>query len=178
MNWILRSYWSDQKYGTDEKLEDASGPASAFSAACTACSTALVQCSIRAESPSHRLATRATSPAAYTSGAASPEPAQTMPLSIVRPLPSSHSVFGVTPMPTTTTSASIREPSESATPATRDSPRTLVTTTPVRRSTPWSRCTAATMSPNVGPRMGASGTGSDSIRSEEHTSELQSLAYL
>ena len=33
---------------------------------------------------------------------------------------SSHSVFGVTPMPTTTTSASIREPSESATPATRD----------------------------------------------------------
>ena len=86
MNWILRSYWSDQKYGTDEKLVDASGPASAFSAACTACSTALVQCSIRGESPCHRFATRATSPAAYTSGAASPEPLQTMPLSSVRPL--------------------------------------------------------------------------------------------
>ena len=34
MNWILRSYWSDQKYGTDEKLVPAAGPASAFSAAC------------------------------------------------------------------------------------------------------------------------------------------------
>src|SRR5438876_4389032 len=74
MNWILRSYWSDQKYGTDEKLVSAARPASAFSAACTACSTALVQCSIRGESPCHRIATRATSTAAYTCGAASPEP--------------------------------------------------------------------------------------------------------
>src|SRR5947209_13548108 len=130
MNWILRSYWSDQKYGTDEKLVSAAGPASAFSAACTACSTALVQCSIRGESPCHRFATRATSPAAYTCGAASPKPLQTMPLLSVRPLPSSHSMLGVTPMPTTTTSAWIREPSESEIPVTRDSPQTSVTATP------------------------------------------------
>ena len=55
-------------------------------------------------------------------------------------------------MPTTTTSAAIRDPSDSAMPATRDSPKMSVTVAPVRRSTPWSRCSAATISPSVCPR--------------------------
>ena len=75
--------------------------------AATPCSVALVQCSSRIiVSPNAGLGQRATSPAATTPGAASNVASHTTPLSSVRPEPSSQSVLGATPTPTTTTSAS------------------------------------------------------------------------
>ena len=59
---------------------------------------------------------RATSPAATTPGAAAQVASHTTPSSRARPLPSSQPVTGDTPMPTTTTSASIDEPSARRTP--------------------------------------------------------------
>ncbi|KAG1648580.1 hypothetical protein GQR58_029726 [Nymphon striatum] len=127
-------------------------------AACTPISTALSQCSTRIISLSKRwLGQRATSPAATTPGAARQVASQTTPLSTVRPEPSSHSVLGMTPIPTTTTSASRVEPSERVTERTRPSPSRASTPTPSRSGTgaistmvtssPWLRAVAATSAP-------------------------------
>ena len=80
---------------------------------------ALSQCSTRITSPKRGLGHRATSPAATTPGAARQVSSHTTPSSSVSPEPSSQPVFGVTPMPTTTTSASTAEPSASRTRSTR-----------------------------------------------------------
>ena len=66
-----------------------------------------------------------------------------------RPLPASHSVFGSAPSPTTTRSAATREPSVSSTASTRPAPCSAATPVPRRRSTPWSRCSAAHHSPQL-----------------------------
>src|SRR5258708_38316023 len=122
-NWILASYWSDQKYGTGAKSTAPPGPASSRLAAAAPCSTALLQCSIRIVSPNRLLGHRAMSPAATTPGAAVAQgESHTTPFSRGRPDDYSHPVSGTTPTPTTTTSASTTEPSPRRTPETRPSP--------------------------------------------------------
>ena len=113
--------------------------------------------------PSNRgFGQRAISPAATTPGAATHSSSHTTPLSIVSPDPSSHAVSGTTPMPTSTTSASTAVPSPSRTRSTRSSPSIASTCTPVRRSTPWSRCIAAITAPSSGPNPRTIGCGSAS----------------
>ena len=83
----------------------------------------------------------ATSPIAHTWGVAvRPTSSQTTPLSSSMPLPSSQSVAGREPMPTTTRSASSSVPSDSTTFSTWSVPRTSSTPTPQRTSTPSARC--------------------------------------
>ena len=64
--------------------------------------------------------------------------------------------------PTTTTSASTVEPSASRTRSTRPSPSIASTCTPVRRSTPWSRCMSAITAPSSGPSPRTIGWGNAS----------------
>ena len=162
-NWILASYWSDQKYGTGAKSTASPGPASSRRAAAAPCSTALLQCSTRMVSPNRLLGQRAMSPAATTPGAEVAQVAsQTTPLSRVIPDDSCQPVSGTTPMPTTTTSASTTEPSPRRTPVTRPSPSKPATVTPQRRSTPWSWWRAAQAAPISAGKARASGAGSAS----------------
>ena len=97
---------------------------------------------------------------AHTFGAlVRPAASHTTPLSTAMPLPSSQSVEGREPIPTTTTSASSSEPSASWTFSTWPVPVTPVTPTPQRTSTPSARCSRATNSPISVPSTDASGVG-------------------
>ena len=82
------------------------------------------------------------SPAARIAGSEVRHIASTqMPLSSARPAAAASSTFGSTPMPTSTTSASMRLPSASSAPLTRPpSPTRRLSTAPSRISTPWPRC--------------------------------------
>ena len=91
------------------------------------------------------------------------------------PLPSSHSVAGRDPMPTTTRSAGSSVPSVNTTLSTCPSPRTSATPTPRRTSTPSSRCSRATSSPICSPSTAASGVGCGST-STTSTPRLRRLA--
>ena len=83
---------------------------------------------------------------------------------MVRPEPSSHSVLGNTPMPTTNKSVSMIVPSVSSTASICSRPCTAVTPTPHRKSTPFDRCTSATTSPTMFPTTRSKGAANDSIR--------------
>ena len=72
-------------------------------------------------------------------GATAQVASQTTPSRSGSPDDSSQLVFGVTPMPTTTTSAATVAPSASRTRSTRPAPSKPATLTPQRRSTPCSR---------------------------------------
>ena len=129
------------------------------------CSAATVQCSIRIASPSARGCGHDTmSPAPRMSGSptAVSVASHSSPGFNCRPLPASHSVFGSAPSPKTTRSAATREPSVSSTASTRAAPCSAATPVPRRRSTPWSRCSAAHHSPSSGPS-GSIGVGAMSI---------------
>ena len=92
-----------------------------------------------------------------------PDASTTTPSRTCRPEASAAAVFGVMPMPITTASASkgVALPDTSIT---TPSPvvRMPSSCTPVRRSTPLSRCSPLTAWPIAVPRMRASGTGTDS----------------
>ncbi len=128
------SYWSDQKYGTGVKGLWAWG-LSRLRAAAMPCSAALVRCSIRIDASNRGLCQRATSPAAYTFGAARQYASHTTPSRSVSPLPASHSVLGREPMATRILSPATISPAVSRTPCSV----TSVTVTPVRSRTPRSR---------------------------------------
>ena len=120
----------------DGEPDACSGPLIRLLPARKPCSTAFVQCSTRICSSNRGLCQRATSPAAYTPGAARQVASHTMPPSSVSPDDCSHPVAGSTPTPTTTRSASTVLPSESLTRSTRSPPSKPSTPTPHRRSTP------------------------------------------
>ncbi len=123
---------------------------------------ALSQCSTRISSPKRWLGQRATSPAATMPGAARVVASHTSPSSSASPEPSSQPVFGETPMPTTTRSASTSVSSASRTWVTRSPPSNPATPTPRRRSTPWSRWSSPITAPISSPSARPSGTGSAS----------------
>ncbi len=108
------SNWSLQKNGIGAYgcIASPLARASRFDAACAPCSAAFVQCSTRISWPSSGFVQRATSPAANT--VASPtsggstacrNSSHTIPSRSSSPLPSSQPTDGVTPTPTTMTSA-------------------------------------------------------------------------
>ena len=78
---------------------------------------------------------------------------------VARPAPSSHSVLRIDPSEATTTSTSSVVPSESFARRTwpAASPSSASTETPVRRSTPASRCISAAISPMTPPSAPISG---------------------
>src|ERR1700739_5122055 len=107
------SYWSLQKYGTT--TPDGTAWPSIAGTTTRAWSATLLQCSTRAWCP---VGSRheATSPNAHTLGAVvRPASSQMTPLSTSTPLPSSPSVAGRDPVPTTTKSADSSVPSVSTT---------------------------------------------------------------
>ena len=168
-NWMRLSNWSLQKNGTDSNGSGVvpASSASRFRAAAAPCSLALVQCSTRISSrrPSAvrnaPFGQRAQSPAVYTPGtpAESVGP-HTTPSRKVRPLPSNQPIDGVTPMPTSTVSASTLVPSPRCTTA-RSGPTASMRTTWTlhRRSTPLRVCTPATAWPIASPSPRTSGAG-------------------
>src|ERR1700743_3318093 len=175
-HWILTSYWSLQKYGTTT-ADGTSRPSSAGTTT-RAWSATLLQCSTRAWCP---VASRqeATSPSAHTLAAlVRPASSQMTPLSALSTataLPSSHSVAGRDPMPTTTRSAVSSVPSVSTTVSTWPSPRTSATLTPRYTPPPSSRCSRATNSPICSPSTEASGVGCGST-STTSTPRLRRVA--
>ncbi len=112
---------------------------------------AVSQCSTRRYSPYRADGQRAMSPAATTPGAARRVSSQTTPSSTSSPDPANQSTLGITPMPMTTTSASMNVPSASRTPSTRSVPSSPSTPTPSRTSTPWSRWRSAMTDADPGP---------------------------
>src|SRR5690606_24310951 len=138
--WILRSYWSLQKYGTRAAVGAA--PPSRAVTSSFACSPALVQCSTRLRTPVS-CCQAATSPTAQTpsaevrlgSSAGTPRPALGSASSTLES--ASQSVTGTEPTPTTTRSAGTSVPSVSTAPRTRfaSSVSRVSTPTPQRRST-------------------------------------------
>src|SRR3712207_5334052 len=127
-------YWSDQKYGTGVGVAGSPAPRR-VAAAVAGCSSALVQCSMRTCRSAEADHVAAQSPTATTPGMfVAPRVSVRTPLPRATPEWASHSMLGVAPMPTTTTSAGRRVPSVSSTASTLPVPTSPATPVPVSKT--------------------------------------------